>query len=89
MWKIVRSEGPTESEVRMTFHPDGRLIYSIYLKEKIQTINLTYRICGDTIISDQPSHPQEELTHFSIETDGTLVLENNGLKSWLRKLSSH
>jgi len=35
---------------------------------------LTYRIEGDTIISDQPSHPREEKTKFSFTPEGKLVL---------------
>jgi len=86
VWKIIRSEEPMEDEVRMTFHPDGRLIYSIYLKDRIQIMKLTFRVSGDTIISDQPSHPKEERSRFSFEDDGVLVLEHEGRKAWLKQV---
>jgi hypothetical protein len=39
---------------------------------------LTFRIDGDTIITDQPSAPREEWTRFEIDTDGKLILWFSG-----------
>jgi hypothetical protein len=55
-------------KVSMTFTEDGQLIYDIDAGDKLQRMNLVYRVSGDTIISDQPSHPQEQRTKFKIET---------------------
>ena len=84
---MIRSDEPLDEEIRMAFHPDGRLTYSIHLKEKVQIMKLVFRISGDTILSNQPSHPKEERTRFAFEDDGTLRLEHEGKKSWLKKSS--
>jgi hypothetical protein len=72
----------------MIFHPDGRLVYEIHLQDRIQIMNLTCRISGNVIISDQPSHPKEERTVFSFDDNGAmLVLEFEGSKGWLKRLT--
>ena len=49
-------------------------------------MNLVYKINGDTIISNQLSHPQEEKTKFTIEDGNILIMEFNGEKAkFLRK----
>jgi hypothetical protein len=85
-WKMMRSEPPQTEDVRMIFHPDGRLVYEIHLQDRIQMMNLTYRISENVIISDQPSHPKEEQTRFAFEDNGsTLVLEFANSKAWLKQ----
>lgn len=67
--------------VTMTFQEDGQLIYDIHIRNKLQTMNLVYELNEDTIISDQPSHPQEQKTKFRIENGDKLVLEFEGQKT--------
>ena len=62
-------------QVTMTFTKDGKLIYDIYESDKLQRMNLIYRISGDTLITGQPSHPQEEKTKFNLVNNDTLILE--------------
>jgi hypothetical protein len=42
---------------------------------------LTWRVEGDVLISDQPSHPQEVRTQFRFEADGALILANEGVET--------
>ena len=44
-------------------------------------MKLTYRVDGDTLVSNQPSAPREERTHFVIQGDGTLILALGGEQS--------
>ncbi|MCF2501371.1 hypothetical protein [Dyadobacter chenhuakuii] len=68
-------------KVTMRFMSDGQLLYDINAGNKLQRMNLVYKINGDTIISNQPSHPQEEKTKFRIEDDNKLIMEFNGEKA--------
>jgi hypothetical protein len=65
----------------MTFTEDGQLIYDIDTGSKLQRMNMVYKISGDTIISDQPSHPQEQRTKFIIDNSDKLTLEFDGEKT--------
>ena len=68
----------TDEEITMVFTNDGKLIYSIDTPEKTQIINLVYEVSGDEIVTDQPSRPRKEITKFSFEPGGVLVLEHDG-----------
>jgi hypothetical protein len=81
IWKSDLSDELTKSsigKVTMTFAEEGQLIYDIDAGDKRQIMYLVYRISGDTIISDQPSHPQERRTKFTIENKNKLALEFEG-----------
>ena len=58
----------------LEFREDGHLDYTIRSDEKDQKIFLTYRVENNTLITDQPSHPNEERTPFMLTEDGKLVL---------------
>ena len=60
--------------IQLEFTEDGQLIYTLVKDDSDDIMFLTYRIEGDTIISDQPSHPREEKTKFSFTPEGKLVL---------------
>jgi hypothetical protein len=66
--------------VGMDFLEDGRLAYAILTKKGTQIIRMTYRVDGETLITDQPSHPREERTRFWWDESGALVLEFGGEK---------
>ncbi len=68
-------------KVTMTFFEDGKLTYDIYEEDKLQRMNLVYRVSGDTIITDQPSHPQEQKTNYKFKSDNKLALEFEGDKA--------
>jgi len=65
----------------MVFTNDGKLIYSIHTGDKTRIINMVYEGSGDQIITDQPSSPRREITKFSFDPSGILVLDYNGEKA--------
>lgn len=67
--------------VSITFTEDGRLIYDLHEGKKLQRMYMTYRISEDTIISDQPSHQQEQKTKYKFVNNDNLILEFEGIKS--------
>ena len=78
IWNSDLSDEITKNnigDVTMTFTQTGSLIYDIHEVEKLQRINMIYSISGDTIISDQPSHPQVQKTKYKLENKDKLILE--------------
>ena len=69
----------------MVFTNDGKLVYSIHTRDKTEVFNLVYEVSGDQIISDQPSSPRKEITKFSFEPSGILVLDYNGEKTRFKR----
>jgi len=67
--------------VTLVFSDGGNLRYIIHSKDKDEIINLTYRIVGDTLITQQPSSPRQEESRFTVMMDGRLVLEHSGVRS--------
>ena len=65
---------PTEAD----FRADGRLHYSVLSGDRWQIMKLVYRVEGNVIVSNQPSSPREERTRFTLQVDGSLVLEFGG-----------
>ena len=57
---------------------NGRLVYEVEEDGKLQIMLMTYRVEGQTLITDQPSHPRPERTRYSLGGD-TLTLEFGGL----------
>jgi hypothetical protein len=80
-WERVKPSVDGESAVEMQFEENGRLRYCVLAGDSWQIMKLTYRIEGNTLVSNQPSVPREERTRFAFEDDGTLVLEYDGEKS--------
>ena len=83
IWNSDQNDELTKNsigKVSMTFTEDGQLIYDIDAGDKLQRMNLVYKVSGDTIISDQPSHLQEQRTKFKIENN-KLTLELDGEKA--------
>ena len=68
----------TLGKVTINFTVDGKLIYDIHEGDKLQRINMVYKVVGNTIISDQPSHPQEQKTAYKFVTEDKLMLEFDG-----------
>jgi hypothetical protein len=66
-------------DVVMTFGEGDELTYTIRGPTKDQIIKLRYRIEGTMIVTDQPSAPQVERTHFSLSEDGILILAFGGV----------
>ena len=75
-WRQVKPD-PHPAAIFLTFEPDGALRYRIEA-DTVQHILLTWRVEGDTIISDQPSAPQEQRTRFSFAGPDRLLLDYDG-----------
>lgn len=68
----------------MEFQPNGQLIYTVPEGKML----LTYRVEGDVLVTDQPSHPRVERTRFVFAPDGSLVLEKAGQRGRFRRQSA-
>ena len=47
---------------------------------------ILFRVDGNHLVTDQPSHQQEEKTESSFDAEGNLVLEYDGNKSWFTRV---
>jgi len=61
------------------------MVYALLEGNKWQLIKLTYRLEGDFIVSNQSSAPREERTRYSLQADGSLLLDFNGELSVFRR----
>ncbi len=84
-WHLVRVEGQPYEPAETDFREDGTLYYSVLAGTRWQIMKLTYRVGGDTIITNQPSAPREERTRFALAQDGTLTLESGGVQGLFRR----
>ena len=75
-WELVKGDG--FEQATMFIYDDGRLVYVIPQNNRDQAILLTYKLHGDVLITDQPSHPKEEKTRYEFLEDGHLKTETNG-----------
>jgi len=71
--------------VRLEFKVDGHLDYEIGSNGHRQIMLLAYRVDGDVILTDQPSHAQEERTAFRFDGDGKLVLSFGGIDATFQR----
>jgi hypothetical protein len=73
-------------DVKMIFTSDGKLVYEINTGNTLQKINMIWWTEGDTLFTDQPSHPRQESTKYTFENDNnTLVLEFEGEKTRFKR----
>jgi hypothetical protein len=73
-------------QIHMDFREDGSVLYEIYGDNHRQTILLTYRIEGDVLVTDQPTHPQEVRTAFRFK-GSKLVLTLDGVETTYERRS--
>ena len=60
--------------VALEFRPDGKLAYVVLSADgNTQAMRLVYRIDGDILITDQPSHPREERSKFIVDGDALSI----------------
>jgi hypothetical protein len=71
--------------VYMLFTADGKLFYEIEENDKIQRINLTYWTEKDKIITDQPSHPNQEISSYKFESNDILIIEFGGINARFKR----
>ena len=63
-------------DVSMHFDETGALTYTVHGDGVVQILNLTYRVDGTTMITNQPSKPREERTKLAFTADGRLLFWN-------------
>jgi hypothetical protein len=79
-WRIDPTDEPAVEafgDAAIEFDERGNLVYIVKEAEKDQIILMTYRVVGDVVITDQPSHPDPQSTHFEVSGD-TLNLAFGG-----------
>ena len=88
-WELLKSEPPVDfgERVQMQFGPDGGLTYGALEQGNWQIMLMSYRAEGDTLVTNQPSSPREESTHFEIRADGILQLEFGGSVCYFERIS--
>jgi hypothetical protein len=84
-WHLMRADDASAEPAEADFREDGRLYYSVLSGDRWQIMKLRYRVDGGLLVTDQPSHPREERTRFSMDADGSLILEFEGQRSWFKK----
>ena len=86
-WKLVKADQDIDVEdgVEMVIDPDGRIVYVLHRGTKKQIINLTFRLEKDLIISDQPSHPEEQATKVTFDS-GYLLFDYEDSKAWFERV---
>ena len=75
-WRQLAPD-PAPAAIFVTFEAEGTLRYRIE-STTIQHVLLTWRIDGDTLITDQPSAPRESRSRFRFRSSSRLVLELSG-----------
>jgi hypothetical protein len=85
-WEVSSDEREilaSMGEVGFRFFPNGRMIYYTGGQDGEYDISLlVYRVEGDVIVTDQPSHPDESEQPFRFEARGDLELWFSG--RWVR-----
>jgi len=83
-WRVDPSDSAAIAEfgdVTMEFKDDESLTHSIKADGKTQIISLTYKVNGNTLVTNQLSKPREERTVFEFDQEGRLILDYQGRKT--------
>jgi hypothetical protein len=64
-------------KARMEFFPDGTLAYVTFDNDKMQIFKLTYKVDGNTLITDQPSSPRSQINRFEIRGRSLRLLNDS------------
>jgi hypothetical protein len=72
--------------VTLAFYDAGKLTYTIHGEQKDEIIELTYRVSGNTLVTDQPSHPRVERTTFTFLPEGLLELQHGEEKTLFERI---
>ena len=87
-WKLFKDEGGAEvgDSVTMTFLEEGKLVYVIHQQDSKQIMNLVFKVHGNYLVTNQPSHPKEERTKFSFDPEGNLIFDYDGNRTWFTRV---
>lgn len=75
-------------QVEIEFDDAGNLNYLINAEDKVEAILLTYRVEGDVLVTNQPSHPHADRTVYRIKA-GALTLTFGGVPSRFLRIDSN
>lgn len=87
IWKSDPNDKSTQDlygNVMMNFQESGDLLYHIFLDEKEQIILMTYLVDNDSLITDQPSSPQREITKFQLSEDRLILYFEGGISVFIK-----
>ena len=84
-WQFVESDDPSFEPAELDIRGDGRLFYSIDAGDRWQIMKLTWRVEGDVIVTDQPSHPSEARSRFAFDETGQLVTYFEGRRTRFKR----
>ena len=86
-WKLVKADDSFDvgDGVEIIIRPDRKMEYCIQNGLKKQIINLTFRLEGNFIISDQSSATKEERTQIMFDRD-LLLLNYQDQRAWFKKV---
>jgi hypothetical protein len=80
-WRVDPNDAATLNafgDVEMEFDDRGNLRYVLKGRETDQIILMTYKVQGDLILSDQPSHPNPQRSKYVLGKDGSLTIYFDG-----------
>jgi hypothetical protein len=88
-WKLLEADPSLDlgENDEMYFSEDGDLLYAIDAGSKWQILKLTYTVENETLITDQPSSPDEQRTKFTIENENLLVLDYDGALAKYKRIN--
>jgi hypothetical protein len=84
-WKVVDDPVNPEDETYYVFDLAGHLNMTFRTKSGTQYIRLTYKLDGDTLVTDQPSSPRIEKATVHVE-GGMMTIDHEGTVTRLEKI---
>lgn len=89
-WKTDQRDAqaePQDGDVTIAFNSDGTAKYCIYYLDKRDVVQLTYKVDGDHIVTEQPPRRLPLRTRFAFNADGSLLLWFNNVKGRFLRVS--
>jgi hypothetical protein len=85
IWRLSRADEGLDFApgVRMEFASGGLLRYHVDVGGNDQTVDLLFRVDGNTLHTENPAAPHSMSVQFEREGGDVLVLEFGGPRAWL------
>jgi hypothetical protein len=84
-WKVIVDPPNPDEETFYAFSAQDDLTMTFRTKTGTQYILLTYKLEGNTLVTDQPSHPKIERASISIENN-IMTVDYDGIITKLEKM---
>jgi hypothetical protein len=85
-WRVIEDPFNPDDETFYAFDSANHLTMTFRTKTGTQYILLTYRLDGDTLVTDQPSAPKIEKATVDIDGD-TMTIDHEGAVTRLKRVS--